>query len=159
VSKLISGSDLKIKLKRKKIKIEDLIEKYGLKRATVSRYLNNHMAMPATFIIQVAEISGMDIKEFMTQTEEEKSSTTKPEDIKPAPEEPEEVRPETEAPKTAKEYIIPDLPELVIKGDTAFDAKAPLKWLEINSTELEKYILSLEARIKNLETRIIKLES
>jgi transcriptional regulator with XRE-family HTH domain len=62
---LIKGSELKVKLKRRKIKIDDIVAKYNLNRATVSRYLNDHIAMPATFIIQVAEFAGLEIDDFM----------------------------------------------------------------------------------------------
>lgn len=147
-STLIKGSDLKIILKKKKLKIQDLAERYGLVRTTISRYLNDQMAMPATFIVQVAEFANMSIEDFMVN-DDKSTSIVLPPDVKTDP-----VHQENPAP--VQEYVIPDLPELVIKGDTSFDAKAPLKWLEINSTELEKYILSLEARIKDLESRIKK---
>jgi transcriptional regulator with XRE-family HTH domain len=144
---LISGSELKIKLKQKGIKIQDIIDKYDLNRASVSRYLNDRMAMPATFIIQCAEMADMSIEDFMVK-DGKPPTTMVSSDVRIDPA-------NMEKPASVKENNFPYMPEQVIKReDMIFNKRSPLRWLELNTTELEKYILGLESRIEELERKM-----
>lgn len=149
MSKLILGSEIKIKLKRKKLRIEDLILKYNLNRATVSRYMNDHMAMPATFIVQVAEFANMSMDEFMIRDTEDQAETTviTPE---PAP----EVLYKKEDIK-AKDYIVCEDPECTAQEPQApYKKKSEKKYVRIDTSDLDAYIESLEERIRDLEMKM-----
>lgn len=153
---LIKGSDLKIKLKRKKVKIDDIVNQYGLVRTTVSRYLNDHMAMPATFIIQVAEFTGMSIDEFIeggttkgqhdqdidkSITEEENIPETPKSEVKPYPTEEEKL-----------DRVAMKVEDSHIEYSVTPKRKSNL----INTSDLEEYIFELEERIERLEKAIRK---
>lgn len=62
---IISGSKLKIMLKRKRILQKDICENLNMNQATVSRYFTNDMSMPATFILRVAKFANFSIDELI----------------------------------------------------------------------------------------------
>jgi transcriptional regulator with XRE-family HTH domain len=64
-SNIISGAELRLILKRKRILINDLIEEFGYNRTTISRYLNDKQQMPAHFIINVAAFAGLSIEQLL----------------------------------------------------------------------------------------------
>lgn len=62
---LISGSQLKILLKRRGIKISELVDAFEFNRITISRYFNDHVPMPADFIIKVAKFAGLSLDQLL----------------------------------------------------------------------------------------------
>jgi len=62
---IIKGSDLKILLKRKGVKINDLSDTFGLSRITVSKYLNDKSTIPASFIIKVIAYAGLKLEDMI----------------------------------------------------------------------------------------------
>ena len=63
---IIKGSELKLKLKRKRITSREICEKLGYNKTTVSRYFTDDMAMPATFIVKVAFFAKLNIHDLIT---------------------------------------------------------------------------------------------
>ena len=145
---LIKGSELKIKLKKKKVKLEEFANHYGLVRTTISRYLNDHMAMPASFIIQVADYTGMEIKDFMRNKDEDIDSSSSKEysyadddQILPA--------------EDIQESYHPDEKEIFeLKEQDPEEYNRENKLIDLDSTKLETYIHRLESRIQELEKKI-----
>lgn len=135
-SKLLKGSELKIKLKRRKIKIDDLVAHYGLSRQTVSRYLNDHMAMPATFIIQVAEFANMSIYDFTTGYIKESEVMT----------------PKIHAPDkyTTHEEIE------TIASEELEEYKTPDARMIVDFTSIEERLVSIEKEIEDIKKQIKK---
>ena len=62
---LIKGSDLKLKLKKKKISQQDICKEFGYNANTVSRYLSGEIQMPASFILNVAVYAGFNISDLI----------------------------------------------------------------------------------------------
>ena len=62
---LISGNQLKILLKRKGIKINDLVAAFNMNRISVSRYLNGHNPMTGEFVIKVAAYAGLSLNDLI----------------------------------------------------------------------------------------------
>lgn len=135
-SRLLKGSELKIKLKKRKIKIDDLVSHYDLSRQTVSRYLNDHMAMPATFIIQVAEFAHMDIQDFISGSMKESEVMT---------------------PKLTPIKIYPS-PEVVetIAAEAPVEYKTEKERMVVDFTLIEERISTIEKEIEDLKTHIKK---
>jgi len=61
----ISGSALRLKLKRKGISSVDICRDLGYNKTTVSRYFTNDTAMPATFIIKVAAYAKLSLHDLI----------------------------------------------------------------------------------------------
>jgi transcriptional regulator with XRE-family HTH domain len=61
---LITGGQLKILLKRRGIKISELVDAFDFNRITISRYFNDHVQMPADFIIKVAKFAGLSLDQL-----------------------------------------------------------------------------------------------
>lgn len=62
---LISGSQLKILLKRRGIKINDLVEEFNFNRITISRYFNDRNPIPAEFIVKVAAYANLSLHDLI----------------------------------------------------------------------------------------------
>jgi transcriptional regulator with XRE-family HTH domain len=62
---LISGPELKIKLKKKNIQQKDICEDLGYNQTTVSRYFTGTQQMPAKFIVEVAVYAGFEISDLV----------------------------------------------------------------------------------------------
>lgn len=62
---LISGSQLKVLLKRRGIKINDLVEAFDFNRITISRYFNDRNPIPAEFIIKVAKFAHLTLDDLI----------------------------------------------------------------------------------------------
>lgn len=62
---LISGSQLKILLKRRGIKINDLVEVFDFNRITISRYFNDRNPIPADFIVKVAAYANLSLNDLI----------------------------------------------------------------------------------------------
>jgi hypothetical protein len=75
---LIKGSDLKLKLKRKRILSVDICRDLGYNENTVSRYFKNKMAMPAKFIVNVAAYAGFSISDLVEGNISEYGIDTRP---------------------------------------------------------------------------------
>ena len=135
-SKLLKGSELKIKLKRRRIKIDDLVAHYGLSRQTVSRYLNDHMAMPATFIIQVAEFANMSIQDFISGSMKESEVITH----KLTP---------------IKTYPSPEVVE-TIAAEAPVEYKTEKERIIVDFTNIEERISTIEKEIEDIKIQIKK---
>jgi transcriptional regulator with XRE-family HTH domain len=68
---VIKGSDLKLLLKRKGITQELLSEKTGVVRSSISRYFTDEVTMPYHFLLKVAALSGLQIKDLIKYSDQE----------------------------------------------------------------------------------------
>lgn len=83
---LISGSQLKILLKRRSIKISELVDAFDFNRITISRYFNDHVPMPADFIIKVAKFAGLSLDQLLEGQFESSVTETTHTDVAAEPE-------------------------------------------------------------------------
>ena len=132
---LIKGSVLKIKLKRKGIKIDDLLEAFNFNRVMVSKYVNNKAAMPATFIIKVMKYANFTVDD-MLEGPDKYITYTHPDD---APIAAEPVVTYLQAKSDNRPTI--DISHLI---DTISDLRAQMESLEqtINDLKAGKYIIN-----------------
>lgn len=79
---VIKGSDLKLLLKRKGITQDTLSEKTGVVRSSISRYFSDDVTMPYHFLLKVAAIAGLELKDLVKYTDKEVIIQSK----EPAPE-------------------------------------------------------------------------
>jgi transcriptional regulator with XRE-family HTH domain len=61
---LISGKQLKLLLKRRRISSIELCRVLNMSQAQVSRYFTNEVAMPATFIVKVAAYANLSLNDL-----------------------------------------------------------------------------------------------
>jgi transcriptional regulator with XRE-family HTH domain len=62
---LISGDDLKIKLKKRKIAQQDIVRDLGYNQTTVSRYYNGHTPMSLSFLMRLSDHYKIPIDELV----------------------------------------------------------------------------------------------
>lgn len=65
--KTISGKELKLILKRKRILQSHLVEEFGMNKSTLSRYFSDSMQMPAAFILKVAHYAKLELKDLVKE--------------------------------------------------------------------------------------------
>jgi transcriptional regulator with XRE-family HTH domain len=130
---LIKGSVLKIKLKRKGIKIDDLLEAFNFNRVMVSKYVNNKAAMPATFIIKVMKYANFTVDD-MIEGPDKYITYTHPDD---AP--------------IAAEPLATYLPAAIPQSDI----NVPL----LNMSDLLDQVADLRAQMESLEQTINDLKA
>lgn len=68
----ISGSELRNLVRSRGIRNRDLEEALVMPQTVISRYLNDHVAMPASFIVKVAAICGFTISDLITGPDADK---------------------------------------------------------------------------------------
>lgn len=64
---VIKGSDLKLLLKKKGISQKDLIDSLGFNQTVISRYYNDKNEMPASFLLKVAKLAGLDMSDLIKE--------------------------------------------------------------------------------------------
>lgn len=74
---VIKGSDLKLLLKRKGITQDILSKKLGVDRSQISRYFTDDVVPTYPFILKVAVISGLEIKDLVKYDNDEVIIKTK----------------------------------------------------------------------------------
>lgn len=62
---IISGRELKLLLKRRRISSIEICKALNMSQAQVSRYFTNEVAMPATFIIKVAAYANLSLHDLI----------------------------------------------------------------------------------------------
>ena len=62
---VIKGSDLKLLLKKKGITSNYLSDTLGIHKTSISRYFTDDIAMPATFILKVAKLAGLQMSDLV----------------------------------------------------------------------------------------------
>lgn len=64
---VIKGSDLKLLLKKKGISQKDLIDSLGFNQTVISRYYNDKNEMPASFLLKVAKLAGLEMSDLLKE--------------------------------------------------------------------------------------------
>lgn len=139
---LIKGSQLKILLKRKGIKLKDIVEKFDMNRIMVSRYLNDNAAMPASFVLKVALYANLNLNDLLEGTINPNTIDITYTNVAAEPQ-----VPYITAPK------VPELPEP--KEDQKEDIK---DLVTIDVTGLTKIIDHLREQIDHVEQTVMDLK-
>lgn len=74
---VIKGSDLKLLLKSKGITQDTLSEKTGVIRTSISRYFSDEVTMPYHFLLKVAVLCGLQLKDLVKYDDDEVIVKTK----------------------------------------------------------------------------------
>lgn len=64
---VIKGSDLKLLLKRRGITSTYLSEMLSIHKSQISRYFTDDITMPASFLLKVAKLAGLDMSDLIKE--------------------------------------------------------------------------------------------
>lgn len=75
---VIKGSDLKLLLKRKGITSNYISDTLGIHKTSISRYFTDDIAMPATFMLKVAKLAGLEMSDLIKDDSPKSSIASEP---------------------------------------------------------------------------------